>query len=108
MRYSAARVTALGSSLPGRREPFPGLENPCLQPPGDHLPRGETAGHFQQVPVADLAGGACQISIKNPHPLRFPVQGVKQGFYRVVAAAARPEPNAMDFSMISVRDVVPG
>ena len=84
--------TALGSSLPGRREPFPSLENPCLQPPGDHIPRGETAEHSQQVLVADLVERACQVSIKNPHPPGFPVQGVKQGFYRVVAAAARPEP----------------
>jgi site-specific DNA recombinase len=36
---------ALGGSLPGRREPFPGLENPCLQPPGDHSLRRETAEH---------------------------------------------------------------
>src|SRR6266851_864471 len=84
--------TALGSSLPGRREPFPGLENPCLQPPGNHPPRGETAEHFQQVLVADLVECACQISVKNPHPPGFPVQGVVQGFYRVVTAAARPEP----------------
>ena len=84
--------TALGSSLPGRREPFPGLENPCLQPPGDHLLRGETAEHFQQVPVADLVECACQISIKNPHPLGFPAQGAEQRLYRVVTAATRPEP----------------
>ncbi len=89
--------SALGSSLPGRREPFPGLENTCLQntclqPPGDHIPRGETAEHFQQVPVADLVERACQISVKNPHPPGFPVQGAEQGLYRVVAAAARPEP----------------
>ena len=84
--------TALGSSLPGRREPFPGLENPCLQPPGDHPPRGETAEHSQQVPVADLVERACQVSVKNPHPPGFPAQGVIQGFYRVVTAAARPEP----------------
>src|SRR5208282_638058 len=84
--------TALGSSLPGRRKPFPSLENPCLQPPGDHIPRGETAEYFQQVPVADLVERACQISIKNPHPPGFPVQGVVQGFYRVVTAATRPEP----------------
>ena len=68
---------ALGSSLPGRRKPFPSLENPCLQPPGDHIPRGETAEHFQQVPVADLVERACQIRIKNPHPAGFPVQGVE-------------------------------
>src|ERR1019366_4252784 len=79
-------------SLPGRREPFPGLEDPCLQPPGDHIPRGETAEHFQQVPVADLVECARQISVKNPRPPGFPVQGVEQGFYRVVTAAARPEP----------------
>ena len=83
---------ALRSSLPGRREPFPGLENPCLQPPGDHLPRGETAEHFQQALVADLVECACQISVKNPYPAGFPVQGIEQGFYRVMAAAARPEP----------------
>src|SRR6185437_15328619 len=28
--------SALGRSLPGRRKPFPSLENPRLQPPGDH------------------------------------------------------------------------
>ena len=83
---------ALGSSLPGRREPFTGLENTCLEPLGDHLPRGETAEHFQQVPVADLVERACQISVKNPHPPGFPIQGAEQGLYRVVAAAARPEP----------------
>jgi DNA invertase Pin-like site-specific DNA recombinase len=83
---------ALGSSLPSRREPFPGLENPCLQPPGDHLLRGEAAEHFQQVLVADLVECACQIGVKNPHPFGFPVQDVKQGLYRVVAAATRPEP----------------
>jgi len=69
--------TALGSSLPGRREPFPGLENPCLQPPGDHIPRGETAEHFQQVPVADLVECACQVRVKNPYPPGFPVQDVE-------------------------------
>src|SRR5208337_5321959 len=72
--------------------PFPSLENPCLQPPGDHPLCGETAEHFQQVPVADLVERACQVSVKNPHPLRFPAQGIKQGFYRIMAAAARPEP----------------
>ena len=84
--------TALGSSLPGRREPFPSLENPCLQPPGDHIPRGETAEHSQQVPVADLVERACQVSVKNPHPPGFPAQGVIQRLYRVVTAATRPEP----------------
>src|SRR6185437_10565385 len=62
------------------------------QPPGDHRFRGETAEHFQQVLVADLVERGRQISIKNPHPLRLPVQGAIQGLYRVVAAAARPEP----------------
>jgi DNA invertase Pin-like site-specific DNA recombinase len=83
---------ALGSSLPGRREPFPSLENPCLQPPGDHPPRGETADRFQQVLVADLVERRCQVGVKNPHPFGFTVQGIEQGFYRVVTAAARPEP----------------
>jgi hypothetical protein len=55
--------TALWSSLPGRREPFPSLENPCLQPPGDHPFRGETAELFQQVLVADLVERSCQVGI---------------------------------------------
>ena len=42
--------------------------------------------------MADLVERACQVSIYNPHPFAFPAQGVKQGLYRVVAAAARPEP----------------
>ena len=84
--------TALGSSFPGRREPFPGLEDPCFQPPGDNLPRGETAEHFQQVLVADLVECACQVRVQYPHPLGFPAQGAEQRLYRVMAAAARPEP----------------
>ena len=84
--------TALGSSLPGRREPFPGLENPCLKPPGDHPLRRETADHLQQMLVADLVECACQVRVKNPHPPGLPAQGVEKRFYRVVAAAARPEP----------------
>jgi site-specific DNA recombinase len=55
---------ALGSSLPGWREPFPGLGNTCLQPPRDHILRGETADHFQQVLVADLVECACQVRVQ--------------------------------------------
>jgi site-specific DNA recombinase len=69
--------TALGSSLPGRREPFPGLENIRLQPPGDHIPCGETAEHFQQVLVADLVECGGQVGVKNPHPRGLPAQGLE-------------------------------
>ena len=69
--------TALGSSLPGRREPFPGLENPCLKPPGDHPLRRETADHLQQMLVADLVECACQVRVKNPHPPGLPRRVLK-------------------------------
>ena len=83
---------ALWSSLPGRREPFSGLENPCLQPSGDHIPGGEAAERLEQLLVADLVECGCQVRVQYPYPPGFPAQGIEQRLDRVMAAAARPEP----------------
>src|SRR5258707_9457887 len=84
--------SALGSTFFSRREPFPGLEHPCPQPPGDHSPRGETAERLEKVLVADLVDRARQVRVKNPHPRGLPAQGLEQRLDRIMAAAARPEP----------------
>src|SRR5258707_1889818 len=91
LRWGRAN-SALGSTFFSRRDPFPGLEHPCPQPPGDHSPRGETAERLKKVLVADLVERACQVRVKNPHPRGLPAQGLEQRLDRVVAAAARPEP----------------
>src|SRR5260370_38835319 len=94
MRYSTAKVKSPrpGEFPPGGSKPFPSLENPCSQPPGDHPLRGESAKHSEEVLVTDLVECAGQIGIQNPGPRGLSLKGGKQGFYRVVAAAARPEP----------------
>jgi site-specific DNA recombinase len=84
--------TALGSSFPGRREPFTSLEDTRFQPPGDHLFRRELTECFQQVLMADLVERARQVGIEYPRSRGIPAQGDKQGLDRVMAAAARPEP----------------
>ena len=42
--------------------------------------------------MADLVERGGQVSIQNPYPRGLSLKGGEQGFYRVVAAAARPEP----------------
>ncbi len=44
---------ALGSSLPGRREPFARLEHACLQPAPDQVPGRERPESGQQVVMVD-------------------------------------------------------
>src|SRR5260370_16715353 len=70
--------TALGSSLPGRREPFPSLEDTRLQPPGDHRFRGETAEHLQQVLIADPPEPSPHFTPNNPYPPTLPPQSPHQ------------------------------
>jgi site-specific DNA recombinase len=84
--------TALRGSLLGRREPFPSLEHPRLQPGGNHRLTGKAARHRQQMVVADAVERARQVSVKNPHPAAVAAQGAEQEPDRVVAGPARPEP----------------
>src|SRR5260370_26290150 len=94
MRYSTAKVKSPrpGEFPPGGSKPFPSLENPCSQPPGDHPLRGEPAEHSEEVLLADLVERGGQVTIQNPYPRGLSLKGGEQGFYRVVAAPARPEP----------------
>ncbi len=57
---------ALGSSLPGRREPFARLEHACLQPAPDQVPGRERPESGQQVVVADAVERCGQVRVRHP------------------------------------------
>ena len=84
---------ALGSSLPGWREPLARFEHPGLQPALDHAPGGKRPERLEEPGVIDLVERRRQVGVKNPHPLgaRPLADGVDR-LDRVMAASARPEP----------------
>jgi site-specific DNA recombinase len=83
--------TALGGSLPGRRE-YPVLDHPGPQPSRDHVPGGERPERFEKPPVLNSVERRRQVGIHDPHALAPAFQRGEQRCNRVGAAASRPEP----------------
>jgi site-specific DNA recombinase len=83
--------TALGGSLPGRRE-YPVLDHPGPQPSRDHVPGGERPERFEKPPVLNSVERRRQVGIHDPHALAPAFQRGEQRCDRVGAAASRPEP----------------
>ena len=79
------------SLLRSARVSFPGLENPCLQPACNHSPCGETPITLSRCSWLILSNAPARSASRIHTRLDFP-RRVLNNDYRVMAAAARPEP----------------
>jgi site-specific DNA recombinase len=84
---------ALGSSLPGRREPLARLDYARLQPVPDHVPGRERPELREKAGMVDAVERRGQVGIQRPHaPGHRALAHVADRRDRVLAATARPEP----------------
>jgi site-specific DNA recombinase len=85
---------ALGGALFGRGVPAL-VDHSGLQPLSDPFPGREQADLVEELVVIDRVERRCQVRVEHPHPLAArALEGLVDGFDRVVVGAARPEPIA--------------
>ena len=78
------------------------LDHASLQPLRDHSPGGERAELVEDVVVGDAVKRPGQIGVQNPWALRALALGdLEPGLDRVMAAAARPEPEDLRSNLAS-------